>query len=463
MASIPNPLRAPLPALTPDPHESAHRRHRRRKPWGCLIFLAACVLLAGLTYWLWKAMSADQPTLAADQPELSKLANDQLVMLFRRYQPQDRTNDETVTLDLDEAETNLLLLLVRPPNPHLRWQFRYQRGRFRGDLSVAAEGFLPNSAKWLNVQADFTMETVERELLIAVTRLRVGEVQVPAPLARFAVGLWMRTKPMRDVQERLFELVQRLKINDDGHVEIHYWAKPVNAILQELFPELRQVTVKPEPADVKEYVKLIMAQPLDTGAEDMLRLTMAKAGERAKADSTYAKQNMAALVALGLACGNPELDRSVGLRLSIEERGAIHARLGKMRLAGRTDLSQRFFEAAGASLLKNPRLVFAEATEHEVRATLTGSGMSYRRLLASYAGIVCAECMTGTEARAQRMQEQFSRAFLTGVFFPTDLGDFPEGVKADDFETKFGGAQGPRHAQILDDIQRVVRRCEAYR
>jgi hypothetical protein len=95
---------------------------------------------------------------------------------------------------------------------------------------------------------------------------------------------------------------------------------------------------------------------------------------------------------------------------------------------------------------------------------MTDKGLSYLRILAVEAGIALADTASAGQDKAKAMQEELSaKGFLEDAHFPTFVEEFPEGIKASEFRTHYGGEKGPRHLRMMHDVEQAVKKCPAYR
>ncbi|MHC4581849.1 MAG: hypothetical protein ACYS14_10355, partial [Planctomycetota bacterium] len=98
----------------------------------------------------------------------------------------------------------------------------------------------------------------------------------------------------------------------------------------------------------------------------------------------------------------------------------------------------------------------------ELDAGRGGSGFSFADLLADRAGTTFALRATRDAASAFAMQDRLARGFRIEEFFPP-AADLPEGIPDAELQWRYGGVGGRAYNQLIDEIERRIAACAAYR
>jgi hypothetical protein len=100
--------------------------------------------------------------------------------------------------------------------------------------------------------------------------------------------------------------------------------------------------------------------------------------------------------------------------------------------------------------------------KEELDTAADGSGFSFADLLVDRAGTMFAVRATRDEAAARTMQEYFRPGFRLEEICPRADG-LPEGVSETDLRSRYGGRDGEGYRRLLEEIERRIAACAAYR
>ena len=173
------------------------------------------------------------------------------------------------------------------------------------------------------------------------------------------------------------------------------------------------------------------------------------------------QQNRSAILAWGIAVGDPRLARFVGLD-SNSDVVRQAATLGQIAtLQGRADWPKHYALSAALAVLEHPLISDAGGLMKEQLDALTrGSGFSFGDLTADRAGVRFASVATRSESAAREAQVRLRSGFVVDDFFPSKV-DFPENLTIEEFRRDFGGVGSQRYRNELASIEAQLDACQA--
>jgi hypothetical protein len=171
------------------------------------------------------------------------------------------------------------------------------------------------------------------------------------------------------------------------------------------------------------------------------------------------EHNRAAILALGIAVGDPRLARFAGLEPTSDAvRAATTLRSGTS-LRGRADWARHYCVSAALAVVETPFLSEAGGLiKEELDAWTQGSGFSFGDLAADRAGVRFARAATASAAAARAMQARLQDGFAVDDFFPT-VSDLPENLSVEQFRSDYGGVGSRRYRQAVAEIEARLDRC----
>ena len=181
--------------------------------------------------------------------------------------------------------------------------------------------------------------------------------------------------------------------------------------------------------------------------------------ERASLSTT--EQNNAAILAFGIAVGQPNIARLIRLKTDpVLVQNAVAISRGTT-LNGRADWPRHFAVSAALAVIGHPIVSDAGGLMKEQLDSLTrGSGFSFGDLAADRAGIRFALSATRSNAAAASMQTRLQGAFTQKDFFPLEVR-FPEDLSVEEFRQKYGNVGSERYRSTVSDIDAALERCSA--
>jgi len=172
-----------------------------------------------------------------------------------------------------------------------------------------------------------------------------------------------------------------------------------------------------------------------------------------------AKENHAAMLALGVLLGNDRFAQLVG-NIQSDATRTCRAEAVNVVFYGRRDLVQHFFISASMKLLADSELSFAIGEYKELLDTNSG-GLSVSDIAGNMAGIRFAEWVTDPHSGALIAQRLIADSRSESLLFP-DISGMPPKLPRKQFEAKYGNVQDPRYQAMLADINARIDRLPIY-
>jgi len=181
--------------------------------------------------------------------------------------------------------------------------------------------------------------------------------------------------------------------------------------------------------------------------------------EGSRNDRDAVRQNRAAIMALGIAIGDPRLARFAGLDPSNDLVQAATGALDGTTLRGRGDWPRHFWLSAALAVMEHPLVSDAAGLMKEQMDALTrGSGFSFGDLAADRAGIRLAEAATRTEEAARSFRDRVIAATDVNTLFPS-AADLPENLSVEQFRRDYGGVGSARYREAVQRLESKLDSC----
>jgi hypothetical protein len=366
-------------------------------------------------------------------------------------------------LHLTDAELGALVnsALGRGGSPS-RARVHFEPGKFDSQATIALPGQL-GVGKFLNVRLAGRLAIDHGHLQLDVEQLRVGRLSVPSFLLRMFSSALHATLLDDPQIRRIIAAIDGLTM-EPGAVTFVF--QP-GAISRQIVPSLAQLLWERPDVSVETgiYLRHLIAvyDRLPAGADRFGSLTQAAfalALERSAAHDPLL-ENRAAIFALSILLGHPDLEPFVGEVFDPDLRAHADRIIGTVTLRGREDWTRHFWVSAGLILLSN------EATsdrigrlKEQLDSKAGGTGFSFADMLANFAGNRLAIASIRDQAAARAVQARLARQFDIDAIFPSADG-LPENIPAAELQSRFGGVGGPAYNAILEDIDRRLKALPA--
>lgn len=365
-------------------------------------------------------------------------------------------DDQPQHLQLADTEINALLITALGQgsvNRQARVQF------FPSAFAVGASLPLPQGGapgRFANLQAAGHLSIKDGRLNMDLRDLTLGRLAVPSLVLRMgSSGLYAML--MDDPQTRsIIQAIIKLELQT-GTVALEF--RP-GALGGEVIPSLAHLLwAHPDVAfETRIYIRHLLAIFARMPREaDRLGLMMQGAFELAverSEDGDPILENRAALFALAILLGHPDLEPFVGDLLDPDQSTQARRMIGSVALRGRQDWARHFLVSAALVLLSNQSTSDRVGLlKEQLDSQIGGTGFSFADKLANLAGTRLATAAIRDQASARSVQARLAQGFDVDAFFPAADG-LTEGISAADFQARYGGLDGPGYRQAQDELNR---------
>jgi hypothetical protein len=424
------------------------------------LLLLTAALAGGTTYLLGKAVAPSAAAIA--MPKVGSAEQRRLYDLLASKNPTAAKSLSDISLHLSANDLNLLIAwALSVTGSPARITVGLDSGAIEAKAAVPTEG----RAGFVNIAAVGVVAYQGGTLALHVDRLRIGRLQIPSPLlepvSRLVRELALKDERLRPVLARL----RSLEVNAQTLAVTYASGSLPTGFVSSLFHDDNSVgndvaETRAQIANLIAHARKLPRNPeARFGAAVQTAFRFAK--ERSAA-SRAVEENHAALLALGIAIGHPDVETLMGDFLNEKSRQALRAAFSGTTLRKRDDWPKHFFVSAALTVIAADKISNASGLLKEEEDSAGGSGFSFADLLADRAGTTFATVATRSDASARALQDRLDSGFHVDDFSPRADG-LPEGIQDADFQRRYGGVGGEGYRNLASEIERRVAACPAYR
>jgi hypothetical protein len=439
-------------------------RGRRARLWfvpKAALSVVLAALCAGILVWL---LLEPEP-LPFEAAHVTSAEKRRLVDLLRGKDPTSLEEGRTHSLRLTEHDLNVLLAWGLSLGP-LERKAQVGLARELALLSVSARVPLgTEEPRYLNLAMTGCAGVEDGVLRLEVDRCQVGPLEVPRWLLRSVVPI-VTSRLGHDRRAKPFLDATRQMVIEPGSILLTYG--PLH-----LPPELRRDLFGPAAAGEEvlastqaqiDRLLAVAGQPPHAQPSFGLCLETVFALARDRSiQGDPAAENKAGIFALGVLLGHPRVGELLGSVSAGDEDSAARRALYRVALRGRSDWTKHFCVSAVIAILSDEAVSGAAGLlKEELDADTGGSGFSFADLLADRAGTTFAVWATRDETAARAMQNRLAGGFRVDDFFPL-AADLPEGIPDAQLQSRYGGVGGEAYRRLIEEIERRIAACAAYR
>ena len=425
-----------------------------------LAVLAVAFVMAGVAV---AAVAVQDRPLAFEPPEVASEDKRRLARAFKEQNPAQIPEGETRTLRLTEHDLDLLLAWGLPL-ARSGVKSKVDLGDYESVLQVSARLPAGRGSGYLNFVASGLAFVEDGRLSVRPGEVRVGGLDLPRPildlLGQPLVDLALRDPRLRPASEAIRDVSF-----EEGAVALTYGRTSLpRGFLADLFggQGTSEDLVPAVRAQVEHLLEGTDGLPRGDARFGAFLEKAFGLARRRSARGGPVLENQAAILALGMVLGHRRVEAMVGQVLDDGLRDRARAARRGTTLRGRADWTQHFLVSASLTVLAAGSVSDAVGLFKEERDADGGSGFSFGDLLADRAGTRFAQTATRDEASAAGMQQRLARGFRVDHFFPEADG-LPEGISDAELHARYGGVGGARYRELVQDLERRLDACEAYR
>jgi len=297
-----------------------------------------------------------------------------------------------------------------------------------------------------------------------VMELDVGHIHLGPRLARFFVDRAFRQVLGKKLGADLLHAIGGIAINGDV---VTLMLRPDPTIEARIKERLTNATAAVDPSTVSAYYRQIMriAEPYDRLHQvpfvNFLQPLLTMAADRSRHSDPVIEMR-GVVFALAVYFGGHRLDEMRESLLPPDLAKLPRPYSDYVVLRGHHDHLQHFIVSAALGLSGGAGFtaVMGEAKElDDLRRG--GEDFSFQDLAADHAGAEFAQ-IAKTPNGARYLESLGDRPEDEGLFFP-DVSDLPDSMSPEHFRAAYGDITSAAFKAMLDDIDRRILTCEAYR
>lgn len=289
---------------------------------------------------------------------------------------------------------------------------------------------------------------------LTLDNVKVGDLPIPASLARWLLVKIGDRVVNLDISERLLNRVEKVTTTDNA---ITITLSPVADLLAELKSRPTQLDEDSEQFRrlTTHYLTFLGQQPRPAPEDATLTYLRALFGHVAQQSQgeDAALHNQAATMAMAIFAGSQHFSRFIG---GVEQPVLANAKSPlPLQFANRHDLFLHFIFSAAIEILSDHQVTYAIGEFKELMdRNMSGSGFSFADLAADLTGSKFARCLASPDY-ATELQQRLPVLFNEQALFPR-IDDLPEGMHEDEFQQKIGGVDSPVYRQLTEQIQQRI-------
>lgn len=322
--------------------------------------------------------------------------------------------------------------------------------------SLRAPEKVLRSRPYLNVTVTGRCEIADEHLDLELHAIDVGSLHVPGRLVRQLgtyIARWINNDP---ANADLLASITAVMTRRDG-VDV-FVAEDFRS--SDRFAKLfQQFNDQPDQAPaVREYLNafLVIAQKTKPH-QPVFDMVVRRAFELARERSVQhdaAKENRAAIIALGIALGTTKLGHLVGDVAELHDKQVLARLQLNSRLRKRTDWPRHFWVSAALTVMASgPMSDMLGLLKEELDGGEGGSGFSFGDLTADRAGTTFAALATRDVRSAEAVQQWVLAPGADLQMLMPVAYDLPENLPDAEFVRQFDGVDGPRYQAMLREIE----------
>jgi hypothetical protein len=438
-------------------------RGRRARLW-LLPKVALLVLVPALCASVILWLSFEETPLPFEPAAVTSAEKRQLVHLIRSKSPRSLNEGQTHILRLTEHDLNVLLawgLSLGSSDRKAQIDLAHDAASLAVSVGVTAGS---GKTRYLNLQVAGDVGIKGRNLYLHVNRCRLGSLNIPrwvvnpfCPVITSLLNHDRRAQPFLDA-------IRAVAIEPEWVEAIYGRVDLPPGFREDLFGPAGagEEVLASTRAHVDHLLTVVGQSPRTPDFGMCFETAFTFARDRSTVNDPVA-ENRAAIFALGILMGHPRVEEFLGPVMDDFGGRAARGALRRVELRGRSDWTKHFCVSAAIALLS--REVISDAAgllKEKLDADIGGSGFSFADLLADRAGTTFAVRATRDEAAARALQDRLARGFRVDDFFPP-AADLPEGIPDAELQSRYGGVGGTAYLRLIEEIERRIAACAAYR
>lgn len=418
------------------------------------------ILCSSIILWL----TLEETPLPFEAARVTSTEKRRLVYLIRSKSPRSLKEGQIHTLRLTNHDINLLLswgLSLGSLNRKAKVSLAYDHASLSASIGVPLGG---GKTRYLNLEADGNSEIEDGIVSLNIYRCQLGSVKVPRWFLTLLSSTVSSLLNHNRFSRPFVDAIKAVSIKPDL-VEVTYSRVDLPANFREDLlgrSSGSEDVLTSTRAQVDNLLAIVAQTANKPPSIGMCFETVFSFARERSVDKDPVTENRAGIFALGVLLGHRRVEEFLGP--VFPDRDCVVARraLRRVTVHGRPDWTKHFCVSAAIAILSDEVSDAAGLLKEVLDADRGGSGFSFADLLADRAGTTFAVQATRSETAARAMQERIASGFRMDDFFP-DAADLPEGISDAELQSHFGGVGGPMYNRLVEEIERRIADCAAYR
>lgn len=426
-----------------------------------VILVLLLALSAGAVMWL----SMEGKPLSFAATEVSSPDKRRLVQLARNQRLENMRPGQIQTIVLTEHDINALLswaLSLKSSDSRATVSLAPTSASLLASIAVTGDG---EQTRYLNLAVSGTPRIMGGVLNLGLESCRIGRINLPAWLLSSISQACASLVGSDPLSQPFVEAIRATTIDSDS-VEIAYGKVHLpDGFREDLFGP--DNSSEPFAACVRAHMENLVGAfgnaPDSEPTFGMCMETVFSFARDRSLNNDPIAENRAAIFTLGIVLGSPRIEML--LRYFLPRRGnySVPGVFDNVLLRGRADLTKHFCASATISVLSDGLISDAVGLlKEELDTNTAGKGFSFADMMANRAGIAFADIATRNEEAARAIQDRLASGFRVEEFFPSAKG-LPEGIGDAELRSRYGGVGGAGYLEQMEEIQRRIAACAAYR
>lgn len=397
-------------------------------------------------------MIEDQPTV----PSASMLtANDlsQAEVFIKNSDPRELEEGEVTAFTVNERDLELVVGYALSQLDGGGASVNLNKGL--ADVVLSAR--LPDNPLGDYLNVEFTVSQWGPNL--AVERLRIGQVNIPAFMADRVVQFTHQR--LQEVPEYVAVLsaINGYSISADQINVVYQWQPD---LVKQISSRGRDLLISEEDqqrllSHATNLASITNDPRLDREASLAEVLSPAMLFAKVRGGDPVA-ENRAAIISLSMYILGMSVPRVLGLpEDSVPPMGK---RL--LLLSDRQDFTQHFLVSAGLTASAGTGIADTIGLIKELEDSQGGSGFSFTDIGADRTGVRFAELAVASAAKARAVQDKFAYGLAESDFM-AEFRDLPEFLEGSDFRRRYGGVGAPAYNTVTEDIENRISSTRFFR
>ncbi|PPD33670.1 MAG: hypothetical protein CTY19_06930 [Methylomonas sp.] len=293
---------------------------------------------------------------------------------------------------------------------------------------------------------DFSFKLIQKEKIIKIKSLKIGEISIPDPAANYLIAILMHSTPMTKYWHLGETYIKDISFTSEG-IQVSYLGAIVDQAKHLAVQKHREY---PNLHVYQQQINDIVSQhdpAWRLSLMNLLQPLFLSAYQRSNED-TAIQENRAVIIAVGSYIFKHELRRYLPLGLVYSKEYPVFA-------YKRIDIPQHFIASALFATVDASLLGEQLGVDKELGDAEQGSGFSFIDLTADRAGTRFGQLAIASPKQARQLQRTLSEAKDYTTIIP-DPQDLPEHMDEQSFRSRYGSTESKAYQDTIKEIDKRI-------